>query len=383
MEVDPRSPGHSSPFKHRVRVHFPGVVAERRRSRVSGSRIDIEYDTHYSCDGRAISETFATALAERDLDFLNIGAAVYAADRLSPRRCRGGDPYAVRWQRIMELEVPVQDFRFWEESGVRTELERAIAFVAGDVQWTLRFTKAGKQQRRGAPHPKLWPTEGQTCLFSGGLDPGLTGTLTPRPMHPVFLGLLENVVTRMHGTPFRLDLPYVFETKTQLLQGLTRNGLDQVVADTISCAHYRHQECGLCTGCLLRRQAMTLAGLSELDLRKAPQYGIDILGPDSSAWTHHRRAWLMKATLLQVSRLKAVLDTGEAWCHLEDLDPDMGRAAAMLAARDGRPEMEVRDEIVQMYRRYADEWYRFAQYARDTLEKQAVLDWPTLLLGEN
>jgi hypothetical protein len=276
-----------------------------------------------------------------------------------------------RGERIVDKVVVPASLR--KEAKRREDTQRAKSFfllIIGAI-----CAKLAKQEA-------LEIYENGIEAFNLPLNAGMRGTSTPRPMHPVFLGHMEDLVGRVYAGPFHFYLPHIPETKAQMTSNLKGSVFESVARSTISCAHSRYgDECGLCTGCLMRRQALTLAGLSAIDRGKKRGYGIDILDGDASDWHRHRRAWLLKATLLQVAGLRKKLESSEGWRHLCQLDPAMRDAAAMLAGKTGDSESDVRQAIMAMFRRYAEEWYEFARHARDNLHRQNPRDWPTLLLG--
>lgn len=476
------------PREYDFAVSFPGLVSEPSdRPRTEG-RISLLHEENFWCDHSRISGAFCQALKPRLMDFINIAAAVYAADRMAPRSRRKGDVYRAVWQRIIRLEVPVQDADFWRSQEVADGLSQAVMFVADDACWEFHFSPAKRLGERDPQQLELWPKVGQACLYSAGLDSvaglvhrvvehpdqpvvavsartqsqqqphidntldtigklsgvslhsvvvpaslrkppreqepsqrarsflllvlgavsaslsqsetlevfengiealnlplneGLAGGQTPRPMHPVFLHMLEDIVSRVLERPFRFMLPRVFDTKTQMVSTLAGQGLGDLACVTTSCAHYRQGDCGLCTGCILRRMAMALAGLTDFDVPPRHSYKIDLMARSPDGWHAHGLAPLLKSHLLQAWRLRNRLAGGQAWEELVTMDWNVCRAAEMRAERTGENEQHVQQSIVQMYRRYAEDWHTFAQRARDDFGKTDPTDWPSLLLGDH
>jgi 7-cyano-7-deazaguanine synthase in queuosine biosynthesis len=90
------------------------------------------------------------------MDFLRFSAAVYCADRLTPR--------PAMWTRTMELEFAVRDVKAWR--AVAAELSAALSFLSGD-KWRLAPMPSSELSR-----PTALPRQevDAVCLFSGGLD---------------------------------------------------------------------------------------------------------------------------------------------------------------------------------------------------------------------
>lgn len=100
------------------------------------------------------------APAPRAWDFLSFALAVNAADQALPRS-KSPDG----WTREIELEIAVQDQRFWHSK--RAELDALLRFLTTDI-WKVSFLDGGQP----APEAKslFAPREDSACLLSGGLD---------------------------------------------------------------------------------------------------------------------------------------------------------------------------------------------------------------------
>ena len=77
--------------------------------------------------------------------------------------------------------------------------------------------------------------------------------------------------------------PYLFSTKAEMGRYLPSSGLLGLVRETVSCDSFplrllNRPQCGRCTSCILRRQALYCGGISEHDLGDGYQY--DILSTD-------------------------------------------------------------------------------------------------------
>lgn len=102
-------------------------------------------------------------------DFLSIALAVVAADTFVDRETWAADG----WSRELSLDIPLAKPDVWKR--VRSELERALAFLSGD-QWKLSFRGGGRKPpsreiilRHHRTHVGIGSAD-SACLFSGGLD---------------------------------------------------------------------------------------------------------------------------------------------------------------------------------------------------------------------
>jgi 7-cyano-7-deazaguanine synthase in queuosine biosynthesis len=104
-----------------------------------------------------------------NIEFVRLAAAVYAADRTTPRRAGGSN-----WsRREFELSVPVYDPDRWES--IRERLEGLLAFLSGD-QWSLEFVRTRSPREAVA---KATPAPARVVLLSGGADSAV-GALVSR-----------------------------------------------------------------------------------------------------------------------------------------------------------------------------------------------------------
>jgi hypothetical protein len=94
------------------------------------------------------------------------------------------------------------------------------------------------------------------------INPPLTGlrlgSLSTRTSHPVVLALLQQIVNEA-GLRVRIENPYAYQTKGEMLVGATRQG-DLVTHGhtTTSCGRFKrfgYRQCGRCVPCLIRRAA--------------------------------------------------------------------------------------------------------------------------------
>lgn len=108
-------------------------------------------------------------------DALLVAAAVEFADRTRPRA-------VVRWEREMELRIPVHDPDRWSAASVAESLHDALNFLTGD-RWEVSFYKRVKSVEP--------PQQGQLTLpesvtavipFSDGLDSRIVAGLMAREM---------------------------------------------------------------------------------------------------------------------------------------------------------------------------------------------------------
>ncbi len=101
------------------------------------------------------------------------------------------------------------------------------------------------------------------------INPPLTGarlgSLSTRTTHPVFIGLFQQLLNAA-GLRVKLENPYQFQTKGEMLQNCVDQAFLQKYAHTsTSCGRYarRYKHCGRCLPCLIRRSAFYKWGFTD------------------------------------------------------------------------------------------------------------------------
>jgi Queuosine biosynthesis protein QueC len=164
------------------------------------------------------------------------------------------------------------------------------------------------------------------------------GSQAARAMHPKTLRMAQDLAGAISHRPFRVDAPGMTATKTQLIQKAPAEA-DSALALTISCDTgfsapvRRRAPCGVCTSCLLRRQALHAAGKADLD----GAAGYRTSSPTGS--------FQLQAMLWQVTRLDSCLDRPDPWAGLVLEYPEILDTAPLTPT-----------EVISLCRSYVKEW---------------------------
>jgi hypothetical protein len=91
-----------------------------------------------------------------------------------------------------------------------------------------------------------------------------------RTTHPLALHLLSQLAAAIVERELPIDNPFLFKTKTEVVQILSSHNATDLIAQTCSCSHLMFQSgetrhCGGCSQCIDRRFAMAGAGLLSCD----------------------------------------------------------------------------------------------------------------------
>ena len=115
--------------------------------------------------------------------------------------------------------------------------------------------------------------------------------MASRTTHPLALRRLGALLEFIDGVPIEVDNPYVWQTKTQVLERLTGHGGADLITATASCSSVFDRplelpHCGCCSQCHDRRFAMLAAGLADFD--PEARYETELLtGPREGAGPDH------------------------------------------------------------------------------------------------
>jgi hypothetical protein len=108
-----------------------------------------------------------------------------------------------------------------------------------------------------------------------------------RTTHPMALHLMSSLCAAVTDRTFVVDNPFLFKTKTEVVESLATNNAAHLIPLTCSCSHSMFQtktqrHCGGCSQCTDRRFATMAAGL--LDEDSASDYVSDVfVGPRRDA----------------------------------------------------------------------------------------------------
>ena len=109
---------------------------------------------------------------------------------------------------------------------------------------------------------------------------GMLGTgLATRGAHPTFLQMMSDFCSKIGDRPIQFVLPFMKQTKAEMLSPLTNTSmLPEWLQKSRSCVHTARRltgvrHCGVCPGCVERRQAFLAASVRE----NLDDYEFDIL----------------------------------------------------------------------------------------------------------
>jgi len=108
---------------------------------------------------------------------------------------------------------------------------------------------------------------------------GQVGAQSSRPVHPATLRKMTDLLRMTFGRRLEIKLPFLWSTKGEMCAQLDP-AAQALIPRSVSCDGFPSRiasrpNCGTCTSCLLRRQALWAAGLGEIDMKD--RYREDVL----------------------------------------------------------------------------------------------------------
>lgn len=173
-----------------------------------------------------------------------------------------------------------------------------------------------------------------------------------RAVHPISLCYMADLLTAVLGAPFRFNNPFLFWTKAQMCEALGRDNKINLINMTITCDRRLRGEivqCGKCSSCLLRRQALAVLGIKEQDYH--------IIHARREGWplTYEDGKYL-RAMYDQLNTLRMCLAAGNPWDCMAEEFQTLPTIVRWLGSREGIPAQELREQLVGLYQSYINEW---------------------------
>jgi 7-cyano-7-deazaguanine synthase in queuosine biosynthesis len=91
-----------------------------------------------------------------------------------------------------------------------------------------------------------------------------------RTTHPKTIWLMQDFLSEMLGEPFKIETPFIWKTKSDVLAVLKDRGLADLVSSSVSCSKTfqnlgQAPQCGGCSQCIDRRFAAFAADMQDVD----------------------------------------------------------------------------------------------------------------------
>jgi len=187
-----------------------------------------------------------------------------------------------------------------------------------------------------------------------------------RALNPKSLIEASELVSQVLNQEFEILNPCVLSTKAEMCRNLKDGSLLDAVFDTKSCDSPHRKvpsQCGSCSSCILRRQALVAAGIED-----RTKYVIQEESDNSASGTH-----FINGMIHQVNTLADILhndekSTDDKWIDLVNEYPDLDYVADSLASRRQNNVEQIREGIMDLYKKYCHEWMM--------IQDQLLTDFP-------
>jgi 7-cyano-7-deazaguanine synthase in queuosine biosynthesis len=167
---------------------------------------------------------------------------------------------------------------------------------------------------------------------------------TTRSTHPHYLRLISELISHVNEAAVRFVLPFADLTKAEMVKRVRDLGLEELARMSVSCILHplqrpNRRQCGYCTACVYRRQAMIAGGIDE----GPDAYEVDLFSPFCDVSEKH---------------LRGIRAFHQQACRLAELDgryvPEFFRRH-LYATHAVSPNEDLAS-YVEVYRRYGQEW---------------------------
>ncbi len=215
------------------------------------------------------------------------------------------------------------------------------------------FLSLGAAVAGAAGHDELRVHENGPGALNLPLTPGQQGSMNTRAARPETLVLMQELISRLCGSPFRIVNPAFLLTKGQMCERAPAATID-LLARSVSCDGGFTRRiaggrlCGTCTSCLLRRQALLAAGLTQVD-----QSDLEQMPGDGLAAGRRYASPMVLAMLQQAAEIDHAVTSEDAWSALVDRFPELPSARRALGASPG--------DLADLLGRYAADWRSLPQ----------------------
>lgn len=222
------------------------------------------------------------------------------------------------------------------------------------------FLTLGAVSAIAAGASKLFLYENGIGAINLPYDATQVGTYNSRATHPSTILKMEQFINALTGQDFSIENPFLFTTKGEMCGHETLRRLGDVLPLTFSCDGFpvrakNRGQCGFCTSCLLRRQSLQAAGLSQYDTKG---YLNDLCAPRYTGSERHLQP--LRAMDWQAHRIRRALSKESPWEALLDEFVELRRLQLDFCRSGDVQPSEFQSRLLRLYATYIEEWQSFA-----------------------
>ena len=282
----------------------------------------------------------------------------YTNERLAARQRQQVKMIAGAWNSRQELGGNPQLHHVAVPFGI--DNPREVGTEKSQRTRALVYLSLGVATAVQANSDTLFVYENGTGALNLPLNASQLGVDNYRGIHPRSLIMAERLFELALEQSIRIKNPFLFETKAEICGSLRVTGVADVVRETVSCDGYPlrvkgRAQCGTCTSCILRRQALQCAGLNAWDPSR--DYLHDVL--NNVANMDRAKLHGLEVMRGQVYDIERCLSIEDPWTALALSFQELERTCLELADRNHEDPDQIRGKLINLYRTYVHEWKSF------------------------
>jgi hypothetical protein len=175
----------------------------------------------------------------------------------------------------------------------------------------------------------------------------VVGSKATRTTHPRVIQGFQKIISLVAGEPFTIENPYIWKTKADVVEVITKAGCQDMIAASTTCTHTWEMtkdrtHCGTCSQCIDRRFAMIAAKADQYDPVEAYKTDIFTQGRNKDEDKIMAAAYLERANQV---------------CNQDDIAQFMARfseVSRVFRYMDENPG-SVAQKVFDLYKRHAKE----------------------------
>jgi hypothetical protein len=176
-----------------------------------------------------------------------------------------------------------------------------------------------------------------------------------RSVHPETLFGVGLLMTELIGDNFKVRNPFLFQTKAEIMKSLADDARIDLASQTSSCdsPHRKPQQptqCGYCSSCVLRKQALAASQLND-----NTQYIVPHGNPPAGDIRLYLESMLAQVATLR-DRLKASNREVDQWWALSQRFPELNDIVDRTHSEENMTLLEMRHQLIRLFQSYVSEW---------------------------
>jgi hypothetical protein len=176
-----------------------------------------------------------------------------------------------------------------------------------------------------------------------------------RSVHPETLLGVGMLMTELIGENFTVHNPFLFHTKAEMMKSLAEDARIDLASQTSSCdsPHRKSQQppqCGYCSSCILRKQALAASYLED-----KTHYIVPHGNPPVEDTRLYFESMLAQVASLR-ERLKPSDQEGDQWWALSQRFPELNDIVDRTHTEENITLPEMRHQLIRLFQAYVSEW---------------------------